>query len=155
MQMWIGIGAVIAWVVALQLAEARLVNVQVLSRHGNRAPGDVVSWLCPNDHLNTARYTASVDYGGMTGRGMTQMVELGRFIRRQYMTAATAADATEPVPLLTSKYSESEVYFRASGATRCMQSAQCVGYGMYPPTSAPPGTSRSLRYVWLIMCAVH
>jgi hypothetical protein len=75
--------------------------------------------------------TKQVDQGGMTGRGMEQMYALGEFLRARYVAPG----------FLSPHYSETEVYFRASGATRCMQSAQAVGFALYPQGTAPPGMS--------------
>ncbi|KJE94850.1 hypothetical protein CAOG_05421 [Capsaspora owczarzaki ATCC 30864] len=62
---------------------AELVQVQVLSRHGNRAPNVFVKYLCPPEKINIKQY--GVPPAALTRRGLLQLQQLGAHIRQVYM----------------------------------------------------------------------
>jgi len=112
-----------------------LVSVQVVSRHGTRAPNPVVVKLCPADRANLALYAhLRITLAGLTGTGMGELYELGVFARQQYIERSYPG-------FLSKFFNDQEVYFRAVGEDRTLQSAAAMGQGMYPAGSAPLGYS--------------
>lgn len=110
-----------------------LVNVQVISRHGTRAPNPVVADICPSDRANLARYgDLRLTLAGLTGTGQKELYALGVFTRQTYMERAYPH-------FLSSFFNDEEVYFRAVGEDRTIQSAICMGQGMYPKGTAAIG----------------
>lgn len=120
------------------LSNSSLVVVQVISRHGTRAPNPVVDKLCPADRENLALYgSLRITLAGLTGTGMRELFALGVFARQQYMERT--------YPGFISKYfNDQEVYFRAVGEDRTIQSAVAMAQAMYPAGSAPVGYSAEL-----------
>ena len=102
-----------------------------LSRHGSRAPNDVVQATCPRNRANLEAY--EVPLTQLTEVGMKQLQAVGEHIRHTYM-------ADEPLPheaylsrsLNGVHHAHFETYLRADAATRCSQSATALGYGLYP-----------------------
>lgn len=117
------------------LSNSTLVVVQVISRHGTRAPNPVVDHLCPADRANLALYgSLRITLAGLTGTGMKELYALGVFARQQYM------ERTYP-GFLSSYFNDQEVYFRAVGEDRTLQSAVAMAQAMFPAGSAPVGYS--------------
>ncbi len=87
-------------------ANSTLVCVQVVSRHGTRAPNPVVSKLCPADRANLALYAhLRITLAGLTGTGMAELYDMGVFTRQQYI------ERTYP-GFLSNFFNDQEVYFR-------------------------------------------
>lgn len=109
-----------------------------LSRHGSRAPNDVVKVTCPRNKANLDAY--KVPLTQLTEIGMNQLQAVGEHVRHTYM-----ADEPQHEEAFLSRslngvnHSHFETYFRADAATRCSQSATAVGYGLYPDGTGPPG----------------
>ena len=120
------------------LSNSSLVVVQVISRHGTRAPNPVVDKLCPADRENLALYSSlRITLAGLTGTGMRELFALGVFARQQYM------ERTYP-GFLSKYFNDAEIYFRAVGEDRTIQSAVAMAQAMFPAGSAPVGYSAEL-----------
>lgn len=114
-------------------AESTLVSVQVVSRHGTRAPNPVVDSLCPSERPNLSRYSdMRLTLAGLTGTGQRELYALGVFARQTYMERGYPG-------FLPTFFNDEQVYFRAVGEERTIQSAVCMGHGMYPAGSAAIG----------------
>jgi hypothetical protein len=98
-------------------AAAELVAVQMLSRHGTRAPKEALRDICPA-YQNWVHYDVGAE--ALTGAGMRQLWTLGRDIRARYTTG-----------LLTGVWDAREVFVRSSDSPRCMQSAAAFGHGTH------------------------
>ena len=110
-----------------------LVNVQIVSRHGTRAPNPVVDQICPSDRANLAKYgDLRLTLAGLTGTGQKELYALGVFTRQTYIERAYPH-------FVSSFFNDEEVYFRAVGEDRTIQSAVCMGQGMYPEGTAAIG----------------
>ena len=48
--------AIVVFLVLLVTVDCKLIGVQLISRHGTRAPNPVVQQLCPNDSDNLQQY---------------------------------------------------------------------------------------------------
>ena len=107
-----------------------LLSTILVSRHGTRAPNTVTARLCPANDANVARYSAlDISLEGVTGRGMHQLYQLGEYSREQYVDSG----------FLRPYYSNEEMYIRAVGEDRTLQSAVAWGQGLYPAGHGPVG----------------
>ena len=111
-------------------SHGELVGTILVSRHGTRAPNAVTSQLCPANSANLQRYlTLDISLEGVTGRGMHQLLQLGEYTRAAYVDTG----------FLKPYYSNEEMYIRAVGEDRTLQSAVAWGQGLYPAGHAPIG----------------
>ncbi|KAG8521462.1 Testicular acid phosphatase [Galemys pyrenaicus] len=104
------------------LTEGPLVFVAVVFRHGDRAP--LASY--PTDPHKAAISTLwPRGLGQLTGEGVRQQLELGRFLRSRYKA------------FLSPEYRREEVYVRSTDFDRTLESAQANLAGLFP--EAAPG----------------
>jgi hypothetical protein len=109
-----------------------------LSRHGSRAPNDVVKTACPRNQANLDAY--KVPLTQLTEIGMNQLQAVGEHVRHTYMVDEPQhEEAFLSRSLNGVNHSHFETYFRADAATRCSQSATALGYGLYPDGTGPHG----------------
>ena len=109
-------------------ADASLVAVQAISRHGTRAPDDVTEILCPKDpNLNKW----PVEWSSLTGKGMTQLHELGELMKDLYANNTGEGNFLNPV------FRHGEMQMQAASSSRCQQSAVSMGQGFFPESCAP------------------
>jgi len=112
----------------LSLVNSDLVAVQLVSRHGTRAPDKIVEKLCYNERANLQRYRdMNITLSGMTGRGMQQLYDLGIYTYERYTKTG----------FLSHNYLQSEIYNRAVGSERTLQSAVVWANALYPKSSRP------------------
>ncbi|KAB1274478.1 Testicular acid phosphatase [Camelus dromedarius] len=108
------------------LSEGPLVFVAVVFRHGDRAP--LASY--PTDpHKEVASTLWPRGLGQLTGEGVRQQLELGRFLRSRYEA------------FLSPEYQREEVYIRSTDFDRTLESAQANLAGLFP--EAAPGRSEA------------
>lgn len=134
---------------------ATLLQVQVLIRHGSRAPGsdyfnsgETQEWICDSDEAHVPRvYSAPVkhprDYLEIIDKrsvqykpncrpkdllvsGMQQHYELGREYRKRYV---------DELKVLPENYDPKHIYVRASELDRTVRSAMSFMQGMYKPVN--------------------
>jgi len=107
-----------------------LLGTILLSRHGTRAPNAVTIQLCPANTANLHRYSElDISLEGVTGRGMLQLYQLGQYTRQRYVDSG----------FLLPYYSNEQMYIRAVGEDRTLQSAVAWGQALYPAGHAPVG----------------
>ena len=117
------------------LSHAELLGTVLVSRHGTRAPNAIASQLCPANAANFERYLSlDISLEGVTGRGMHEMLQLGEYTREEYVDSG----------FLKPYYSNDEMYIRAVGEDRTLQSAVAWGQGLYPAGHAPLGYRNDL-----------
>ncbi|KAF4318832.1 hypothetical protein BBO99_00007114 [Phytophthora kernoviae] len=117
---------------------SELRRLVTLSRHGSRAPNDVVKATCPRNKANLDAY--KVPLTQLTEIGMNQLQAVGEHVRHTYMVDEPQhEEAFLSRSLNGVNHSHFETYFRADAATRCSQSATAVGYGLYPDGTGPRG----------------
>jgi prostatic aicd phosphatase len=104
-----------------------------LSRHGSRAPNEVVERICPNNSNNIHSY--NVPFEQLTEFGMMQLLQAGEHIRDVYVDKKSFLSSS----LNGDNNFHLESYFRSDAATRCSQSATALGYGLYPDGTGPKG----------------
>lgn len=114
---------VFALLVTLLLSEIccasskEILQVFAITRHGDRAPirtfPNLFQWQ---------------DLGELTGEGMYQMFEVGKFLRKKYV---------EDFNFLSSVYNRTEFYARSTEKDRTLMSAQSLLLGLFPPGSGP------------------
>ncbi|KAI9995788.1 hypothetical protein PInf_012856 [Phytophthora infestans] len=122
-------------------SDSELRRLVTLSRHGSRAPNDVVKVTCPRNKANLDAY--KVPLTQLTEIGMKQLQDVGEHIRDTYMVDEPhREEAFLSRSLNGVNHSHFEAYFRADAATRCSQSATAVGYGLYPDGTGPQGFPR-------------
>ncbi|CAB3396564.1 unnamed protein product [Caenorhabditis bovis] len=100
-------------------SQRKLVFVQALWRHGDRAP---LQFPYPNDKYTEEYWDRG--WSQLTSLGMTQLRELGTFFRQSYIDTG----------FVSSNFSTKEIYLRSSDSDRALVSAQSFLYGMYPAT---------------------
>ncbi|KAH7479327.1 Lysosomal acid phosphatase [Phytophthora ramorum] len=127
-----------AAVSAEEAAPSELRRLVTLSRHGSRAPNDIVKDACPRNKANLDAY--KVPLTQLTEVGMKQLQAVGEHVRHTYMVDESQhEEAFLSRSLNGINHSHFETYFRADAATRCSQSATAVGYGLYPDGTGPRG----------------
>lgn len=104
-----------------------------LSRHGSRAPNDVIERICPTNVDNLKAYKVPLEQ--LTEIGMRQMLAVGEHLRKVYVEEKKFLSPS----LNGVNHTHFETYFRSDAATRCSQSATALGYGLYPDGTGPPG----------------
>ncbi|KAI9906270.1 hypothetical protein PsorP6_004008 [Peronosclerospora sorghi] len=122
---------------------SELRRLVTLSRHGSRAPNDVVKIICPRNNANLDAY--GVPLTQLTEIGMKQLEAVGEHIRHVYMVDEPHhEEAFLSRSLNGVNHSHFETYFRADAAMRCSQSATALGYGLYPDGTGPQGYPHEL-----------
>jgi hypothetical protein len=102
----------------LYFCKNELLFVQVLWRHGDRAP----MFNYPTDPHNESTWPGG--YGELTELGMRQQYTLGKLLRQKYITS-------DP-PFLSARYTPKEIYIRSTDVNRTMISAMSNLAGMFP-----------------------
>lgn len=131
----------LAWCAVLLLCQLHahadeLLGVVLISRHGTRASNPTVSVLCPNDQANLDAYSKlGLSPGGLTGKGMMELFELGRFTKQRY---------TGQNKLLPDVFNTENLRVQAVNEERTLQSAIAWGQALFPATTAPEGYLQSL-----------
>lgn len=121
------------WLLLVAMANAKLINLITLSRHGSRAPNYIVRTLCPlNQHTMDTMY--DVPYEQLTKLGMDQLKSFGRHVRKVYVEENAFLSESLSTSHKSDEYHPSvlETYVHADAASRCGQSAVCMGYELYP-----------------------
>ncbi|KAJ6218170.1 hypothetical protein RDWZM_009327 [Blomia tropicalis] len=95
-------------------------HLQILFRHGDRAP---LAPLFPYDPFNSIKYWPH-GLDQLTNKGRARMFRLGQMIRAKYGTV-----------YLGEGFSPREINVRSSAIDRCLESAQLVLAGAYPPNN--------------------
>lgn len=106
---WLSVFSVLC--LAHAAGSSRLVDVQVLFRHGDRAP---LSPLFANDPYGDEAQYWPTGLDQLTPLGRMRMFKLGQWIRNRYDQ------------YLGDRYSPREVSARSSAIDRCLESAQLV-----------------------------
>ena len=111
---------------------AKLVLVQSLTRHGNRAPNPSITSECPL--LYPTRRSVIETFGaipqGLTRMGMNQCLNAGSVLRQRYIV---------DMGFLPQQYNPNadRWYFQARGQPRHQQSAAAMAQGLFPPGTGP------------------
>eukprot|EP00768_Dysnectes_brevis_P002051 gnl/Dysnectes_brevis/1629_a1854_2900.p1 GENE.gnl/Dysnectes_brevis/1629_a1854_2900~~gnl/Dysnectes_brevis/1629_a1854_2900.p1 ORF type:complete len:395 (+),score=122.16 gnl/Dysnectes_brevis/1629_a1854_2900:54-1187(+) len=90
-----------------------------INRHGIRAPNSNFLDYCPKDYSNYYSYDVGPDM--LTGLGMSQLLQLGEYLRATY-------------PSIFTPYRENDHYLRSADATRCIQSANAATMSIWNGT---------------------
>uniref|UniRef100_A0A914IET3 Acid phosphatase n=1 Tax=Globodera rostochiensis TaxID=31243 RepID=A0A914IET3_GLORO len=98
----------------------KLCYVQIIWRHGDRAPLEKAYPEDLNDENNWSR-----GWGQLTIEGMKQMEELGQFLRERYVNAN----------FLAGQFDKKATIIRSTDVDRALESAQSLLSGMFPPQS--------------------
>ncbi|XP_046742387.1 venom acid phosphatase Acph-1-like [Diprion similis] len=118
--------------------------VQVLCRHGDRAPLENSAKWYPTDPYINEKYEPG-GYGGLTGEGRNRSFALGQFLRRKYFQQ-----------LNLSEYSESLFKARSSSSERCLLSAQAALLALFPDNQSIPihyqRFSKDLLFLGVYIC---
>ena len=115
--------ALLCLVLAPLLVSSELLGTILLSRHGTRAPNAVTVQLCPANSVNLHRYSElDISLEGVTCRGMLQLYQLGQYTKERYVDSG----------FLLPYYSNEQMYIRAVGEDRTLQSAVAWGQALYP-----------------------
>ncbi|EYC16596.1 hypothetical protein Y032_0033g2741 [Ancylostoma ceylanicum] len=109
---------------------AEVVHVQVLFRHGDRAPSNVY----PLDPYGEEVWPRG--FSQLTEQGYRRAQELGEYLRVRYGNQHN---------LLGPKYHRKEVYMRSSDKDRCIETAMGVASTMFPSQLLKPSSVRCDR----------
>ncbi|KAL2719342.1 putative acid phosphatase 5 isoform X2 [Vespula squamosa] len=102
---------------ATSIKDNTIQQVTFLFRHGDRTPLRTY----PSDpHKN---YSWPGGWGALTTKGMRQLYNLGKQIRKTYSSTVGL------------KYNSTISFIRSSDSDRCIMSAQALLAGLYPPTA--------------------
>ncbi|EFO85702.1 hypothetical protein CRE_01591 [Caenorhabditis remanei] len=93
---------------------AKLRSVQVLFRHGARAPSEQIT--DPNYHSSFPR-----GLGEMTDRGFENSYKLGRYLKKRYVDKGFLDPIMKP----------KEMFWRSVNKNRCLSTASTVGFAMF------------------------
>ena len=130
----------------LWLAGGELLGAIVVSRHGTRAPNVEVEEWCPGLKANAKAYRAlGVAPGGLTGKGMQELFEMGKFVRARYI---------HEYKLLPESYHQPHLRCQAVATDRTLQSAAAWGQGLYPAGSSPSGYNQNVPTPLAVFSAV-
>ncbi|KAH7726014.1 esophageal gland cell secretory protein 21 [Aphelenchoides avenae] len=99
-----------------QSGKDELLLVQAVMRHGSRSPTSTF----PTDPYREDFWPQG--FGELSGEGLKQQFELGRFVRERYV---------QKIPFLSKNYNSREVYFRSTDLNRTILSAQAHATGVY------------------------
>ena len=123
-------GILLCLILSPLFVSSELLGTILLSRHGTRAPNAVTIQLCPANSANLHRYSElDISLEGVTGRGMLQLYQLGQYTKQRYVDSG----------FLLPYYSNEQMYIRAVGEDRTLQSAVAWGQALYPAGHAPVG----------------
>ncbi|EPB72078.1 histidine acid phosphatase [Ancylostoma ceylanicum] len=114
---------------------AEVVHVQVLFRHGDRAPSNVY----PLDPYGEEVWPRG--FSQLTEQGYRRAQELGEYLRVRYGNQHN---------LLGPKYHRKEVYMRSSDKDRCIETAMGVASTMFPSQVVPIHTYSSHKHDLLL-----
>lgn len=113
---WLWTLAIIVVIFVIEAA-SKLLFVAEVARHGARGPEVVFNFTKrPEDNFKRAFE--------LDAKGERQHYLIGAEIRRRYI---------ENEPLISSRFNNSEVFFRASNIKRTLESAEAQLIGLYPP----------------------
>ncbi|RCN46071.1 histidine acid phosphatase [Ancylostoma caninum] len=127
-------GAVLLPALVLNVV-AEVVHVQVLFRHGDRAPSNVY----PLDPYGEKVWPRG--FSQLTEQGYRRAQELGEYLRVLYGNQHN---------LLGSEYHRKEVYIRSSDKDRCIETAMGVASTMFPSQVVPVHTYSSHKHDLLL-----
>ncbi|XP_048513020.1 venom acid phosphatase Acph-1-like [Athalia rosae] len=137
---------ILSIIVRIVRCNPELKLVQVLFRHGDRAPNPGYEKWYPTDPYINERY-APVGLGGLTEEGSRRSFELGQFLRERYFSK-----------LQMSEYSESVFRVRSSDIDRCRKSAEALVSALFPDTKSMPIYQNQLfkdpLFVGVFICPV-
>lgn len=108
-------------------AGPKLIWLLFMHRHGDRTPIN----MAPRDPYNNIKYWPE-GFGNLINPGRFRMYKLGKFIRKRYENFLTD--------------NMREIYSRSSDVERCIESANALLAGLYPPT---PTTRWNPDLLWL------
>ncbi|CAD5228367.1 unnamed protein product [Bursaphelenchus xylophilus] len=114
------LGVLILLSCSLIQAKEELKFVQVVWRHGDRAPGDLPYPKDKNGEENWPR-----GWNQLTNEGILQLRELGEFFHQRYVGS-----------FLKESFHHKEVYIRSTDKDRALVSAQSMLSAMFPPTQS-------------------
>ncbi|KHJ84128.1 hypothetical protein OESDEN_16162 [Oesophagostomum dentatum] len=114
---------------------AEVIHVQVLFRHGDRAPSNVY----PSDRYGEEVWPRG--FSQLTEQGYRRAQDLGRYLRARYKTRYN---------LLGPAYRAKEVYVRSSDKDRCIETAMGVTSTMFPSEVVPIHTYSSHKHDLLL-----
>lgn len=124
--------------------KSTLLQVQIVTRHGNRAPDNVVAKeLCkplfPNGKKDIVK-KFGVPGGRLTERGISQMQEIGNYIRERYVSGEHFEPEHKWLSnrgFVSPKYVMDEWDFEARAGFRQQQSLMAISLGIYPNQAVP------------------
>ncbi|KAH7696201.1 esophageal gland cell secretory protein 21, partial [Aphelenchoides avenae] len=114
--MWLYIALVIVGFAGANTNNDKLVFVQAVWRHGDRAP----TTTFPNDPYQESHWPQG--WGELSPRGMSQHLHLGVQLAQRYITETG---------LVSNEYKSNEVYVRSSDVNRTLLSATSNFIGFY------------------------
>lgn len=114
------------------VVHAELEMVQVLVRHGDRAP----SFTYPLDEFNVAEHFPR-GYSQLTQRGFRQAKEVGVFLRNQYKD-------------LIDGFDRKETLIRSSDKDRCIETAMGITQTLFPDDIVPVHTYSHYKHDLLL-----
>ncbi|KAL6727241.1 hypothetical protein Aduo_009136 [Ancylostoma duodenale] len=127
-------GAVLLSALVLNVV-AEVVHVQVLFRHGDRAPSNVY----PLDPYGEEVWPRG--FSQLTEQGYRRSQELGEYLRFRYGHQHN---------LLGPEYHRKKVYIRSSDKDRCIETAMGVASSMFPSQMVPVHTCSSHKHDLLL-----
>ncbi|CAI4230620.1 unnamed protein product [Auanema sp. JU1783] len=109
------------------VVEAEIEMLQVLFRHGDRAP----SFSYPYDVYNETSWSRG--YSQLTENGYEQSMELGNYLNQRYST------------FLRGRINKNTIYARSSDKDRCIETAMGVTRSLFPDNLVPVHTYSSYK----------
>jgi len=107
------------------LLECKLIQVQIINRHGDRTP--YTNGSLPKDPVDFRKYFG-LEPGQLTGLGMTQAHQLGVQLRNLYISE----NATKRIEGISTQWNTLDYKFQSSSYDRTLQTAWAIAYGMFP-----------------------